>query len=434
MEKTIRLKKEITKAEERNYIPVYFDVEDDVERIDIRYSYPKFSETEKDNTLYCGDTCTVDLAVMAPGENFIGSSGSNRSHIWISPLGSAPGFAHCPIQRGRWEIILGAYEVPQNGATVEYEITLALKSRRLFKGDTHSHTLSSDGSGQIEDTVSLARQLGLDYVFLSDHNNYAQNEEIQHYNGITVVPGCEWTHYNGHALMLGQKRPFTRRYGTTTQQETIALMEEARERGAFISLAHPFCSWVPWLWGFEVPFDGLEVWNGVMSERNEKAIAYWHSLLVQGRRVPATSGSDYHRPGILLTLATPCLCVYAMSRQAEDILAAIRAGHSYISYLPSGPGLDVACKSKLGAPAQLGDAVPAGSEVEFSFTGLKGGDEIRLVTSTDAEKIVCEPGACEMRLARQHTGTPFVRAEVYRSYESGLPPMKALLSNPVYFE
>lgn len=434
MKKTIQLQRQIAKSDERNYLPVYFDVEDDVERIDIRYQYPRYSETAADGVTCRGDICTVDLAVMAPSEEFVGSSGSNRNHIWISPLGSAQGFASLPITKGRWEIILGAYEVPDAGALVEYEVTLTLKHRRLFKGDTHSHTLSSDGTGTIAGNVEIARQQGLDFFFVTDHNNHAQNSTIGHYEGITVLPGTEWTHYNGHSTMLGLPRAFTLRYATTNLDETKTLMQQARDRGAFVSLAHPFCSWVPWLWGFDVPYDGLEVWNGVMQERNYKAIAFWHSLLVQGRHVPITGGSDYHRPELLLTLGTPTMCLYAPSRENTDLLAALRAGHGYITYQSNGPGIDAATTAPGGKPAHLGDTVAPGTPIEFTFSALKGGDEIRLITADSSESILCEEGVTGMQLSRSYQNTPFVRAEIHRSYAAGLPPMIALVSNPVYFQ
>lgn len=67
------------------------------------------------------------------------------------------------------------------------------------------------------------------------------------------------------------------------------------------------------------------------------------------------------------------------------------------------------------------------------FTGLQAGDEIRLITEKDTEILNAPKGAVQLMLKRNYPDTLFLRLELYRSYAPGLPPMKALLSNPVYF-
>jgi hypothetical protein len=351
----------------------------------------------------------------------------------VSPLGSAAGFERRSITPGRWTIIAGAYRVPAQGIKVEYRIVSALKTRRLFKGDTHLHTAASDGSGGAEETAALARQLGLDFIFITDHNSHAGNGRLPEVPGLTVLPGCEWTHYQGHAGLLGVARPFEGTYVTANHEETAALLGKAQSRGALVTINHPFCPLVPWRWGFDLPFDAVEVWNGIMSERNERAAAWWQERLCAGARLPITGGSDYHRPGILGSIAMPCHCVWAPSREREDIMAALRRGSGYISYLPDGPGLDVLWNRNGEQEGCLGAEIPGGSALEFRFFGLQGGDTIRLITPESAETIPCPPDTLEMTLRRVYTGALFVRAEVYRRYAPGLPPMKALLSNPVYF-
>lgn len=430
MAETTDLRIWVNKNQERSYLPVYFQVPPGTERITVRYEYPREPR------------CTIDFALVAPGEDFLGASGSNRSELTVSALSSSRGFASRPLATGRWEIVLGAYEIPEDGVEVVYHITLEPKRRRLFKGDTHLHTLASDGSGTVADIVRLAEQTGLDYVFLTDHNNYVQNEHGFRPDSLTLLPGCEWTHYNGHAVMLGVERPLPGRYGVKSLEEAKTLIRQAQERGAFVSLAHPFCPLVPWEWGMDVPYDGIEVWNGLMSLRNMRAIAWWHEQLVQGRRIPITGGSDYHRPALFEGLGMPCLCLYALSREPGDLLAAIRAGSGYISYQPAGPGVDILDSNGAGV---LGGSVPRGAALKFRFSGLLDGDEILLLTAVDTERITVECTR-ELTLSRSFGDTPFVRAEVLRSYDrhtvhtvvledkEGLPPFPAMVANPVYFD
>ena len=433
MDKIKHLALTLDKSQERGYIKVPFQVEKNTERIDIRYRYPSSPVSSEGDYCISGEPCTIDLAVMLPDGTMAGASGSDRSHVWLSPLGSSAGFLSGELPEGTWHIIAGAYHVPAEGVTVEYTLEFTEKKRRLFKGDTHVHTTASDGILTPEEAAGLAKRMGLDYLFFTDHNNSAQNENLPDCDDITLLPGTEWTHYKGHAGFLGVKRAFLRPYFTGSPEETDALFREAGERGAFRIINHPFCPLVPWEWGFALPFDGLEVWNGVMSERNERAAGWWHAQLCAGRRIPVTGGSDYHRPGLLGSLAMPCHCLYAPSRSPQDLLQALRRGNGFISYLPSGPMADLQAEGMDGNAASFGDFAVRGCEVSLLFTGLQAGDEIRLITEKDTEILNAPKGAVQLMLKRNYPDALFLRLELYRSYAPSLPPMKALLSNPVYF-
>jgi hypothetical protein len=431
--KPIRLRVKIEKTQEGRYIPIPFVLEKNIERIDVRYSYSRYEKSQADGFTMHRESSIIDLAIEAPGGEFIGASGSDRAHVWVSPLGSSAGFSKCEITPGTWHIIAGAYKVPEGGVTVEYEILLTRKKRRLFRGDTHLHTHASDGAADIAGTINLARQQGLDFLIITDHNNFKLDGEVPLCHDITVIHGTEWTHYRGHAGILGVQRPYRSPYYTESVDETVKLMQEARENGAMVVLNHPFCPLVPWQWGFDLPYDGIEVWNGVMSERNERAIGWWHKRLCAGERLPATGGSDYHRAGLFGGLAMPCMFLYALSRSPEDIMDALRRGSGYISYLAGGPGADMVCRSK-DAEYSFGDLAPSGSEVEITFFGLRGMDELKIITDLGEENIYCPGDAVSCKLTRSFPGARFVRLEVYRSYAPGLPPMRAMLTNPIYFD
>jgi hypothetical protein len=228
--------------------------------------------------------------------------------------------------------------------------------------------------------------------------------------------------------------PYKVSYYSESLEEAVTLMAQAQESGALVTLNHPFCPLVPWEWGFNVPYDAVEVWNGVMSERNERAVIWWHAQLLKGERVAITGGSDFHRPGLFASLGLPCHCVYALSRSKADILAALKKGSGYISYLPEGPGVDIRAQVKGGGFASFGGAVPIGSEVEIRFFDLSGGDEIRIITDTETQTHRCPEGAMQFTIRARFHAAKFLRAEVFRSYAPGLPPMRALLTNALYFE
>jgi hypothetical protein len=414
------MKLHFSKEQEKQYIKIPFNVPVGMERVDIISQYDTSSNA------------TLDLALLGTDGNRLGAAGSARNHVWVSALGSCTGFETQDPEPGQWHILAGLYRIPPEGVDVTYEIAFTPKTRRLFKGDTHLHTTASDGKSDLGSLIVLACEQGLDFIFITDHNSTAQNALTGPYPNLTVLPGVEWTHFNGHALFLGADNPLKGDFGVDDWGKGKILVQQAREAEAFTAIAHPFCPVVPWVWGLDeghlAPFNGMEIWNGIMHERNERAIHFWHTLLCKGIRLPAIGGSDYHAPGLFGSLGTPCQNVYAPSRSPKDILTALKNGNGFISYLPNGPEVDFFNNNR----GVLGETVAPGEPLSVTFAGLHAGDEIRLVTNTDAENIpVTAPG--RLGLERRYGHCAFVRAEVYRTYAPGLPPMKALVSNPVYF-
>ena len=124
-----------------------------------------------------------------------------------------------PIAAGTWQVIVGAYKVAPEGVTVRYEVTLTEKQMRRFQGDTHMHTTGSDGVLATAELVDLCRRQRLDFAIITDHNNYSGNDHLPAPSDMTVIPGAEWTHYNGHAGFLGVRpslpQPVLRQHART---------------------------------------------------------------------------------------------------------------------------------------------------------------------------------------------------------------------------
>lgn len=420
----------IEKEQEGSYFTVPVEVPALTERLDVSYQYERFAETALDGWTRTREICIVDLALNAPGGDYVGASGSDRSHVWVCASGSAQGYASVPVVPGTWEIIVGAYKIPDGGADVRYTVEFTKKERRLFRGDTHMHTLGSDGYKSVRGTALEARDRGLDYIFITDHNNFAHNFLDAGVEGITVLPGTEWTHYKGHCGMLGVRRPYRSAFCVNTREEAADKLREAKENSALIVLNHPFCPYCGWKWGFEgFPYDLIEVWNGgAVGKATLDCLDWWHGQLLAGKKIPVCGGSDYHRPDFGCHIGDPCTCLYAMSREPADLLDALRRGNGFVTYTAKGPGVFAEAGGAI-----LGETAPAGAPVHTEWFGLRAGDELRIVTDRDVLTRTVPPECSRLVWDAANDGCRFCRFELLRAVVPGCAPVPALIANPIYF-
>ncbi|MCL7455528.1 MAG: CehA/McbA family metallohydrolase, partial [Anaerolineae bacterium] len=267
MPSLLHLSVQIEPSQQGTYFTLPFEVPEGVESIALRYRYERWIVQEQalDHGLFMARTedNIIDLGLIDPRGVQVGASGSDKTEIAVSEVQATPGYHPCPIIPGEWQILVGAYKVAPKGVTVEYEVRLEPKRRRLLRGDLHTHTLASDGVHTLEELAWKARRTGLDFVAVTDHNHFAARDTLPQVEGVTLIPGVEWTQFRGHASFLGVDRPYDGVFATNDLDEVRARFETARQRGALIIIDHPFdpeC-------GFQfdmntLPHDGLEVWNG----------------------------------------------------------------------------------------------------------------------------------------------------------------------------
>lgn len=431
MTSTQKIERYIEKREEGSYFEIPFSVPENVERIDVEYIYLRQSVKQEDNCECTQVINIVDLALSGPGGAYVGASGSDRTHLWVSEYSSAHGYAAVPADAGEWHIIAGAYKIDEGGSKVTFSITCTFKECRLLKGDTHMHTIASDGSMSSRDIAIAARSLGLDYIFITDHNNYADLFYSVDVEGITVLPGTEWTHYKGHCGMLGVRKPYESAFCVNSPREAREKMAEAKENGAVLVLNHPFCPYCGWKWGFDsYPYDLIEIWNGGTAPKSTMdCLSWWQKQLETGKKIPVTGGSDYHRVELMRSIGFPCTCLYAMSRGPSDVMDALKNGNSYITCAPDGPGVSAEAEGKI-----LGETAPRGSLIKANFFGLREADRIRVITDQSQETFDCKTGATGLFLEIPSGEARFCRFEILRSNWGCLPEMVAMISNPIYFE
>jgi hypothetical protein len=201
-----------------------------------------------------------------------------------------------------------------------------------YVGALHIHSIYSDGTGKIEDIARAAKDSGLDFILMTDHNTLRPKEDgyEKWINDIMVIIGYEIndTDNKNHYLALGTDEVI----GTYKVLENGELgcklsakeyIKLINEQGGFGFIAHPDeerghirgHSAYPWTQWDANGFAGIEIWNHMsewiegMNEENtlqrflhplktivsppQKTLKRW-DILAQQRHVTAIGSVDAH--------------------------------------------------------------------------------------------------------------------------------------------
>ena len=408
----------IPKEKEGQYYTLPFDVPEGVEKITVSYDYYKPTKG------LMGDlkpSNTIDIGLMDEKGNFLGWSGSAHKTICVGQYDSSAGYLCQKINKGKWQIIIGAYHVMDDGVEVTYNIDFEYEGEKLLYGDLHMHSTASDGVFSAYELGKLAREKGLDFIGVANHNNFSENLHLPHIDGLTFIPAVEWTHYKGHMNFFGVAAPFENSFIANTEEEMRSIISHAKELGAVISVNHPCCPVCPYKWDDNEAFDMMEIWNGPMRPSNAKAVEWWTSLLRSGRKIPAVGGSDFHKPKQLARLGNPVTAVYTESGSAEDILSAIKKGNCFVTEGKDG------VKIKLS----YGSCVMGQTAEYDENTWLKiyaDTEKVTIVTDKGEKELKLKNGSVKVKLRK----VKFAYIKVYKGF--GKLKRICAISNPVYFK
>lgn len=104
-----------------------------------------------------------------------------------------------------------------------------MDNRKWFKGDTHLHTINSDGVLTKGQLVDRCKQMGLDFMIITDHNFNSVKES--YYDGdMLIIQGQEITGDNGHVNIWGAKVPEEPPYKLDTKEDYQNIIKSAKKR------------------------------------------------------------------------------------------------------------------------------------------------------------------------------------------------------------
>lgn len=252
-------------------------------------------------------------------------------------------------------------------------------SRKWFKGNTHIHSIASDGGKNFKELAELYSSAGYDFLFRTDHwvtSDIGKDKEkypLLWIDGIEL-DGKDHAGAYFHVVCLGRVTDIRREDGFEVG------LNSARRQGAIAILAHPHWCGNSLEDCVRLPFDGVEVYNHVCRWLNGKSdgSVHWDAALNHNPDVIAFSVDDAHlRPehpgwngGWIMVNAGKC------TRKA--ILDAIRCGNYYSSCGPEIKSLsfDGTELHVTTSPVQFARIVGPG------FNGSRKGDfDGRLMTS-----------------------------------------------------
>jgi hypothetical protein len=243
---------------------------------------------------------------------------------------------------------------------------------RWYRGNTHTHTLNSDGDSPPDAVIRWYRQHGYQFVVITDHEFITDvaplNELFGAAGRFLVISGQEVTqkvtdaaHPDGrrqaHVNALGVTRAIlplgeaTIATNTTVGATYARNIAAIRAAGGVAQINHPNYRWsVPLTEFINVPDSTLfEVWNGHPTVYNNGGVdsagrtmpstdVLWDSLLTRGKIVFGVADDDSHsfRPEDAenADLARPgrgWIMVRADTLTPQAILGAIRRGDFYSS-------------------------------------------------------------------------------------------------------
>lgn len=440
----VTLTGQVRPAEAKTYELLQVEVAPGTTRIEIGYRWhSNGEESQADRTVV--DLGLWDTRGYDAPQGFRGWSGSRqgRLHLGQPPVfvqadAAERGYVPGPIEPGIWYVELGYGAVHSEGGSWEVEVRcldvatgqpwqpdavdathVARQTEGWYRGDFHLHGYHSNPEApEWEEVIEHARAAQLDIVPVTEYVtnvHWGELGPVQRDNpDLLIWPGREVITYFGHAVVLGET-PSTIEYRHGFEDVSLGDVQRLSVAdGALFQVAHPTtfpgeafasrCRGCEFTLGEEIDWDlvdTIEVVTGPVvvdpetSQRPEPgvegianpfvptAVQMWDSLLMQGHRVTAVSGSDDKLgPGYGMTATM----VFAPELSRAAIAEALRSGHAYVEAngADSSPKLEMSARAPDGQSGIFGDTLVA-SQAQMTVT-VRGGHGEELVLIRNGEE------------------------------------------------
>ncbi|MEU4254054.1 CehA/McbA family metallohydrolase [Amycolatopsis sp. NPDC026612] len=442
------------------YLPV--DVPRGVRQIDVAYSYDRPPVPAGTR----GNAC--DIGIFGPeghdlgtARGFRGWSGGFRDRFSINASEATPGYLAGPIEPGRWHVVLGPYTVAPQGLDYRVEITLTFgpdgapfepapapetapareRGRAWYRGDSHLHTVHSDGRRTPEQLVADARAAGLDFIVSTEHNTSSAQLVWGHYapEDLLILNGEEVTTRSGHwpAIGLPAGTWIDWRYRAAGPRDFRRFTAQVHRAGGLVTAAHPFagCFGCTYEFAYELA-DLVEVWNGPWTQDDEASVIHWDGLLRGGRFIPAIGDSDAHNPDQRVGL--PHTVVLADRLRRRELLAGLQAGRSWLAE-SAAVQLDFTLSGG-GTTAGIGERLAAGTGTPVTARAVVAGVPGTTVTFLDQlgpehSETIGGSGAATVTWTTYPRYSRWVRVEVRRASggpNTTVPNAMVAMANPIF--
>jgi hypothetical protein len=371
-----------------------------IARIDVRIDKSGNAKTG----LGLFDARGAHFATLGRPNGFRGIYGEERGEFSVAADRASQSFLPGPMDAGTWTVVVPVFAAP---VPTPYTVTVtlhdgpALPVRRpgpevgvvvdapgWYRGDLHAHTPESSDAWKSGSAMSPAqwadacRRIGLDFLALTDHNVISQNLALRRDAGedVLLMAGEEMTNWaHGHATISGiepgewfdwRQRPAGVPVDPEHEGTIQEFLQAVRASGAYVSAAHPLGAHLSWQFFADAErdaaarTDGIEVWTGPFQPDDEAAVRAWDEMLRQGQRVVANGGSDLHgvdnNEGFVA--GTPTTVVHAERLAKRDVVAALRAGRSFVTRRPDGVELYLTATGPGGQRQIMGGEVRGASD------------------------------------------------------------------------
>jgi len=365
----------------------------------------------------------IDFGVRDPAR-FRGWGGGNGEPAVVGVSAASRSYLTGPLPAGTWGVDLGKAKIVTHPGRYHVEVTLrtaptlppqperrpyqespALETgARWYAGDLHVHSRESgDAKPTIDEVATFARGRGLDFVELSEHNTVSQLDflgDVQpRHPKLLLLPGVEFTTYNGHANGIGATGYVDHHFGVEGASLDAAMAAFAAQ-GAVVSINHPVldlgnncigCAWKQAL--PKAQLSGVEIGTGGWDKTGllftRQAIAWWDRLLAQGLHVTPLGGSDDHSGGTGTgafdsPIGSATTLVWADELSASAIIDGIRKGRTVVKL--QGPGDPMA--ELTSGEARVGDTLHATKATLQAVVTGGTGAKVRWVSNGTAEEAV----------------------------------------------